>query len=55
MQQPDAIAAGISSEGDDSVGYRGPLSLELKPTGADPIAALREGKELLEALGRTYG
>src|SRR5689334_8939522 len=26
MQQPDAIAAGISSEGDDSVGYRGPTA-----------------------------
>jgi sugar phosphate isomerase/epimerase len=33
-----------------SVGYRGPLSLELKPTNADPVAALREGKELLETL-----
>ncbi len=33
-----------------SVGYRGPLSLELNPANADPVAALREGKELLESL-----
>jgi sugar phosphate isomerase/epimerase len=33
-----------------SVGYRGPLSLELSPTNADPVAALREGKELLQTL-----
>jgi D-psicose/D-tagatose/L-ribulose 3-epimerase len=33
-----------------SVGYRGPLSLELNPTNTDPVGALREGKELLEAL-----
>ncbi len=33
-----------------SVGYRGPLSLELNPANADPVAALREGKDLLETL-----
>jgi hypothetical protein len=33
-----------------SVGYRGPLSLELNPANADPIAALREGKSLLESV-----
>jgi sugar phosphate isomerase/epimerase len=33
-----------------SVGYRGPLSLELNPANADPVAALRQGKELLESL-----
>jgi sugar phosphate isomerase/epimerase len=33
-----------------SVGYRGPLSLELNPANADPVAALREGKELLETV-----
>ncbi len=33
-----------------AVGYCGPLSLELNPANADPVAALREGKELLEAV-----
>jgi D-psicose/D-tagatose/L-ribulose 3-epimerase len=33
-----------------SVGYRGPLSLELNPANADPTGALREGKELLETV-----
>ena len=33
-----------------SVGYRGPLSLELNPANADPVAALREGKGLLETV-----
>ncbi len=33
-----------------SVGYGGPLSLELNPANADPVAALRQGKELLESL-----
>jgi xylose isomerase len=33
-----------------SVGYRGPLSLELNPANADPVAALREGKALLETV-----
>jgi D-psicose/D-tagatose/L-ribulose 3-epimerase len=33
-----------------SVGYDGPLSLELSANNADPVAALRAGKELLEAL-----
>ncbi len=33
-----------------SIGYRGRLSLELNPSNGDPIAALREGKELLETL-----
>jgi sugar phosphate isomerase/epimerase len=33
-----------------SVAYRGPLSLELNPANADPVAALREGKELLESV-----
>jgi D-psicose/D-tagatose/L-ribulose 3-epimerase len=32
------------------VGYGGPLSLELSPNNSDPVAALRAGKELLEAL-----
>jgi sugar phosphate isomerase/epimerase len=31
------------------VGYRAPVSLELNPQNADPVAALREGKALLEA------
>jgi sugar phosphate isomerase/epimerase len=35
-----------------SVGYRGPLSLELNPTNADPVGALRQGKALLEGLCR---
>jgi sugar phosphate isomerase/epimerase len=33
-----------------AVGYRHPLSLELNPKNADPVAALRDGKELLEDL-----
>jgi sugar phosphate isomerase/epimerase len=33
-----------------AVGYGGPLSLELSPNSADPVAALREGKELLKAM-----
>jgi D-psicose/D-tagatose/L-ribulose 3-epimerase len=33
-----------------SAGYGGPLSLELNPNNADPVAALREGKALLEAM-----
>lgn len=33
-----------------SVGYRDPLSLELNPANADPVAALREGKALLETV-----
>jgi sugar phosphate isomerase/epimerase len=33
-----------------SVGYNGPLSLELSPNNADPVAALREGKKLLETI-----
>lgn len=33
-----------------SVGYRGPLSLELSPNNADPVAGLRDGKELLEGI-----
>jgi sugar phosphate isomerase/epimerase len=33
-----------------SAGYRGPLALELNPANADPIAGLRQGKELLETL-----
>ena len=33
-----------------SVEYRGPLSLELNASNADPIAALREGKAQLEQL-----
>jgi xylose isomerase len=33
-----------------AVGYRGPLSLELNPSNADPVAALREGKALLETV-----
>ena len=32
------------------MGYGGPLSLEFSPNNADPVAALRAGKELLEAL-----
>ncbi|HKI38588.1 MAG TPA: sugar phosphate isomerase/epimerase [Gemmataceae bacterium] len=35
-----------------SVGYRGPLSLELNPANADPVGALREGKDLLEGICR---
>jgi sugar phosphate isomerase/epimerase len=31
-----------------AAGYRGPLALELNPANADPIAALRDGKALLE-------
>jgi sugar phosphate isomerase/epimerase len=39
-----------------AVNYRGPLSLELSPKNADPVGALRAGKELLEAiLGETAG
>jgi len=33
-------------------GYRGPLALELNPRNADPVAALRDGKTLLERLLR---
>jgi sugar phosphate isomerase/epimerase len=33
-----------------SASYRGPLSLELNPNSADPVASLREGKVLLEAI-----
>jgi sugar phosphate isomerase/epimerase len=33
-----------------AAGYRGPLSLELNPANADPVAALREGKALLETV-----
>jgi D-psicose/D-tagatose/L-ribulose 3-epimerase len=33
-----------------SVGYHGPLSLELNPANADPVAALRQAKELLETV-----
>jgi sugar phosphate isomerase/epimerase len=32
------------------VGYRAPLALELSPANADPVGALRQGKELLEQL-----
>jgi sugar phosphate isomerase/epimerase len=32
-----------------SVGYPGPLCLELNPNSLDPVAALRQGKVLLEA------
>jgi hypothetical protein len=31
-------------------GYRGAVSLELKPGNADPVAALRESKEIAERL-----
>jgi len=31
------------------IGYRAPVSLELNPQNADPVAALRDGKALLEA------
>jgi sugar phosphate isomerase/epimerase len=34
-----------------SVGYGGPLSLELNPDNADPVTALREGKALLGTIG----
>jgi D-psicose/D-tagatose/L-ribulose 3-epimerase len=33
-----------------AAGYRGPLALELNPTNTDPVAALRDGKALLEGL-----
>jgi sugar phosphate isomerase/epimerase len=33
-----------------AVGYRGALALELSPQNATPLAALRDGKELLEAI-----
>jgi sugar phosphate isomerase/epimerase len=42
-----ALAAALGA-----VGYRAPLALELSPTNADPVAALREGKALLEAILR---
>jgi len=32
-------------------GYRGPLALELNPGNAAPLAALQQGKELLQRLG----
>jgi sugar phosphate isomerase/epimerase len=44
----DALAALASAL--RSAGYGGPLSLELNPNNADPVAALRQGKALLEAL-----
>jgi sugar phosphate isomerase/epimerase len=31
-------------------GYRGPLALELNPGNADPVSALRKGKELLQQI-----
>lgn len=34
------------------IGYRGALSLELNPTNADPIEALRDGKRIMERLLR---
>src|SRR5262249_17467928 len=36
-----------------SIGYRDALALELDPGNADPIAALREGKEVLHRLDAT--
>jgi D-psicose/D-tagatose/L-ribulose 3-epimerase len=36
-----------------AIGYRGALALELNPKNADPVAALREGKRVLECIIET--
>ncbi len=41
-------ALGATLQALPAAGYRGALALELNPQNADPIAALREGKALLE-------
>jgi sugar phosphate isomerase/epimerase len=42
----DSLRAILSAM--SAAGYRGPLALELNPVNADPVAALRDGKDLLE-------